>query len=72
MCVGNSFGYLPAGEMADFVAAAAAAIRPNGWLVLDTSSTAESLLPGFGEELRMTTGDIDVVATHDYDAAGRC
>lgn len=70
VCMGNSFGYLdPAGTRV-FLAALAAAIRPEGHLVIDFSATAESILLGFTPEPRtMRTGDIAVTATNEYDIA---
>jgi SAM-dependent methyltransferase len=68
VCLGNSFGYLDLQGTRDFVAAIAAALRPGGGLVVDFNVTAESVLPGFtGEPRSMSTGDITVVTTTEYD-----
>ena len=51
-----------------FIAAAAAAPRPGGGLVVDFNATAESVLPGFtGQDRVMRTGDITVEAGTEYD-----
>ena len=51
-----------------FIAAAAAALRPGGGLVVDFNATAESVLPGFtGQDRVMRTGDITVEAGTEYD-----
>ncbi|MEU0560082.1 methyltransferase domain-containing protein [Dactylosporangium sp. NPDC006015] len=69
LCLGNSFGYLEPAELPEFVAAAAAALRPGGWFVVDFSAAAESVLPGFTKADRvMRTGDITVETSTDYDA----
>ena len=72
VCLGNSFGYLDLTGLREFVAALAGAVRPGGGLVVDTSTAAESLLPGLedGAPRDMVTGDITVTGSNDYDVAG--
>jgi cyclopropane fatty-acyl-phospholipid synthase-like methyltransferase len=45
VCLGNSLGYFGTAGLAAFLERLAAALRPGGRLVLDTSTCAESLLP---------------------------
>lgn len=72
VCLGNSFGYLDLTGLREFVAALAGAVRPGGGLVVDTSTAAESVLPGRedGAPRDMVTGDITVTGSNDYDVAG--
>jgi SAM-dependent methyltransferase len=68
VCLGNSFGYLDLPGIREFAAALAAAVRPGGGLVVDLSTAAEAILPGYrGEPRTMRTGDITVEATTEYD-----
>lgn len=68
LCLGNSFGYLEPADLAVFVAATAAALRPGGGLVVDFNAAAETVLPGFtGQDRVMRTGDITVEASTEYD-----
>jgi cyclopropane fatty-acyl-phospholipid synthase-like methyltransferase len=71
VCLGNSFGYLDLAGLREFVAALAGAVRPGGGLVVDTSTAAESVLPGFvdGAPRDAVTGDIAVTGSNDYDVA---
>ncbi len=71
VCLGNSFGYFDLTGLREFVAALAGAVRPGGGLVVDTSTAAESVLPGLedGAPRDMVTGDITVTGSNDYDAA---
>ncbi len=70
VCLGNSSGYLDLAGLREFVAALAGAVRPGGGLVVDTSTAAESVLPGLvdGAPREMVTGDIVVTGSNDYDA----
>lgn len=72
VCLGNSFGYFDLTGLREFVSALAGAVRPGGGLVVDTSTAAESVLPGRedGAPRDMVTGDITVTGSNDYDAAG--
>ncbi|QFZ24564.1 class I SAM-dependent methyltransferase [Saccharothrix syringae] len=71
VCLGNSFGYLELDGLREFAAALGGAVRPGGGLVVDFASAAESILPGYRAEPRtMTTGDITVLATGEYDVPG--
>ncbi|GAB2975196.1 SAM-dependent methyltransferase [Saccharothrix stipae] len=71
VCLGNSFGYLEPDGLRGFAAALGGAVRAGGGLVVDFSSAAESILPGYRAEPRtMRTGDITVLATSEYDLAG--
>ncbi|MDG6102809.1 class I SAM-dependent methyltransferase [Dactylosporangium aurantiacum] len=70
LCLGNSFGYLEPDDLTVFIAAAAAALRPGGGLVVDFAAAAESVLPGFtGQDRVMHTGDITVETGTVYDVA---
>ena len=71
LCLGNSLGYLETAELRRFAAALAAAVAPDGGVVLDCACAAESILPGWsGEAREMSAGGIDVLASAEYDAAG--
>jgi cyclopropane fatty-acyl-phospholipid synthase-like methyltransferase len=69
VCLGNSFGYLDLAGLRQFVAALAGAVRPGGGLVVDTSTAAESVLPGYvdGAPRDVVTGDIAVTGSNEYD-----
>jgi SAM-dependent methyltransferase len=73
VCLGNSFAYLDARGVREFVGAMAGALRPGGGVVVDFNSAAESVLPGHrGEPRTMHAGDITVVATSEYDVGRGC
>jgi SAM-dependent methyltransferase len=73
VCLGNSFGYLPAAGARAFAAALAAAVRPGGGLVIDFSLAAESVLPGHtGTPRTMQAGDVTAATTSEYDVDRSC
>lgn len=73
ICMGNSFGYLDHAGTRAFVEALATAVRAGGGLVIDFSSTAESVLPSFtGEPRTMEAGGIRVTAGGEYDIRRSC
>ncbi len=68
VCLGNSFGYLDLAGTAVFTKALAGAIRPGGGLLIDSSTAAETLLPGYKDgSSSMSVGDITMTATREYD-----
>ncbi|MCE7007277.1 class I SAM-dependent methyltransferase [Kibdelosporangium philippinense] len=70
ICMGNSFGYMDHDGSEHFLEALGAAVRPGGGIVLDIGVTAESVLPGFGDDREpMVAGDITAYATSSYDVA---
>lgn len=72
LCLGNSFGYLPDGAMAAFVAALARVLRPGARLLLDSAMIAEALFAGWQQGRDHALGDIRVASHSDYDVlAGR-
>lgn len=66
-CLGNSFGYLGRAGARDFVRAVSVALKPGAAFVLDTSMTAESLLPSLTERREMQFGDILFRSVAAYD-----
>jgi SAM-dependent methyltransferase len=66
-CLGNSFGYLGRDGMQAFVAAVANSLRSGAALVLDTSMTAESLLPSLPDRREMQFGEILYRSVATYD-----
>lgn len=71
-CLGNSLGYTGHEGAAAFLAAAGRCLRAGGRMLLDTSMTAESLLPHLPDRIDMEAGGVRMVAGSRYDApAGR-
>ena len=66
-CVGNSFGYGDRDDSRAFLAGVAAALRPGGRFALDTSTAAESLLPGLEERDEHRFGDLVMRIENRYD-----
>jgi SAM-dependent methyltransferase len=67
-CLGNSFGYGDHDDSRAFLASVAAALRPGGRFALDTSTVAESLLPGLEERDEHRFGDLVMRIENRYDA----
>lgn len=65
-CLGNSFGYLDAAGSADFLAALSASLRPGARFVLDSSLTAESVLPHLEDRVWRPVEDILLLAEYHY------
>lgn len=71
-CLGNSFGYLEYPEMEKFVRGVARALKPGGRFIIETSSTAESLLPTLKERIWHQVDDILFAEEHRYLADVSC
>ena len=54
ICMGNSFGYLEIDGVRQFLAGVAAVVRPSGGMVIDFNAAAETILPGFRGEPRIS------------------
>ncbi|MFJ7305910.1 SAM-dependent methyltransferase [Streptomyces sp. NPDC099088] len=73
VCMGNSFGYLDYPDLRTFLEGLSSTVRSGGGLVVDFMATAESLLPGYGDDPRtMQTGDITAVVASRYDVTDSC
>jgi cyclopropane fatty-acyl-phospholipid synthase-like methyltransferase len=70
-CLGNSFGYLSREDMERFVGHMLQAVVPGGRWVIDTGSTAESLLPHLAEERVLEAGGVTYAVRNQYDAVAR-
>ena len=68
VCWGNSFGYMPHAATLDHLSACRRALREGGRLVLDTSTTAEAVLPGLRDEMDYDLGEVRMLARQVYDA----
>ncbi len=68
-CFGNSWGYLTHGDNLAFLHRLHSALKPDARFVIETGAVAESLLPDFRPDVRLTTGDFAFHARHRYDAA---
>ncbi len=68
LCFGNSFGYFPRVETREFLRGVARALKPGAPFVLETSATAESLLPTLQRERRIEAGGIVFSSINRYDA----
>jgi SAM-dependent methyltransferase len=66
-CFGNSFGYLDDQGNADFLAAAARALRPGGRFALESGIIAETFLPSFHERRWYEFGDLLFLIQNYYD-----
>lgn len=71
-CMGNSFGYLEYPQMEKFVRGLARALKPGGRVVIETGSTAESLLPTLKERVWYQVDDILFAEEHRYLADISC
>ena len=68
---GNGFGYLPPAGLAEALDAVAGSLRPRARFALDTSLSAESVLPGLDLEQpsEHEAGGIVLRATRRYDVS---
>jgi len=66
-CLGNSFGYIGRDGAREFLRAIAGALKSGSRFVLDTSMTAESLLPTLTDFREMQFGDILFRSVATYD-----
>jgi len=71
LCFGNSFGYFPRPETAEFLRGVARALKPGGVFVLEAPATAELLLPSLQRERRIVAGDITFSSVNCYDSEQR-
>jgi SAM-dependent methyltransferase len=71
-CFGNSFGYLEFADMQRFLTRLARALKPNARFLIDTGSTAESLLPRFAPREWRQIGDIHFAIHNRYLAEVSC
>lgn len=68
-CFGNSFGYLDHEGVAAFLSALAVALKPGARLAIETSMTAESILPTLVQKRWHRLGDLMILSENRYDAA---
>jgi SAM-dependent methyltransferase len=68
LCFGNSFGYFPRPETAEFLRGVARTLKPGAAFVLETGATAESLLPTLQLERTIEAGEITFSSVARYDA----
>jgi SAM-dependent methyltransferase len=66
-CFGNSFGYLDHLGVAAFLSALAGALKPGSKLVIETSMTAESILPTMVQKRWHRLGDLMILSENRYD-----
>jgi SAM-dependent methyltransferase len=68
-CMGNSFGYFPRAQTQQLLERVAIALRPCARFVLDTASTAESILPELHPQTWTRVDDgLTLLLECDYDA----
>lgn len=66
--LGNSLGYFSPDDVGRFFERVAAAVRPGGRYVVDSSMVAECVLPQFERETSHHAGGITMADQHRYDA----
>jgi len=71
-CFGNSFGYLDHAGVATFLSALAGALKPAAKLVIETSMTAESILPTMIQKRWHRFGDLMILSENRYDPWESC
>jgi cyclopropane fatty-acyl-phospholipid synthase-like methyltransferase len=71
-CFGNSFGYLEPEGTEEFIAAVARALRPGARFVIQTGTTAESILPANPKREWYQAGDVLMLIANEYDAVHSC
>jgi SAM-dependent methyltransferase len=67
-CWGNSFGYFDHDNCQRLLKAIAAALKPGGRFILESSAVSESLLPVLQPERKLRIGDLDFHSQNTYDA----
>jgi len=71
-CFGNSFGYLDHAGVPAFLSALAGALKPAARLVIETSMTAESILPTLVQKRWHRFGDLMILSENRYDPWESC
>jgi cyclopropane fatty-acyl-phospholipid synthase-like methyltransferase len=71
-CFGNSFGYLDHAGVTSFLSALAGALKPGAKLVIETSMTAESILPTIVQKRWHRFGDLMILSENRYDPWESC
>ena len=71
-CFGNSFGYLDHADVGSFLSALAGALKPGAKLVIETSMTAESILPTIVQKRWHRFGDLMMLSENRYDPWESC
>lgn len=67
-CFGNSFGYLDYDGMQGFVARISTLLKPKGKFCIDTSMSAESILPDLAVKTWFSMDDMYLLAENCYNA----
>lgn len=67
LCLGNSFSYFAYDKMIRFVQVLSDALRKGGFLLINTGSLAESVLPNQEAQNRIEVGDLYFLMSHEYD-----
>ena len=65
-CLGNSFGFLNAGQASQFLISIARALKPASRFVLETGMVAESILPGLQKTRWFQVGGIYMLSENQY------
>lgn len=65
-CFGNSFGYLDPAAAEEFLVRLAAALKPDGRVVIDTGTAAESILPTLLPKRWHKAGEIFMLSEARY------
>ena len=71
-CFGNSFGYLDHTGVPAFLSALAGALKPGAKLAIETSMTAESILPTLVQKRWHRLGDLMILSENRYDPGESC
>ena len=71
-CFGNSFGYLDHAGVESFLSALASSLKPGAKLVIETSMTAESILPTLVQKRWHRFGDLMILSENRYDPWESC
>ena len=68
LCLGNSFSYFTYDKMLHFAKVLSDATRQGGFLLINTSSLAESILPNQETQNWMEVGNLYFLMSHEYNS----
>lgn len=69
LCLGNSFSYFNRDKMSTFLGVLSNSVKKEGYVLVNTGSLAESVLPNRQENSWMQVGDLYFLMAHEYDSS---